>query len=87
MLNFIAPEAWTSDALWAWYSAREAVDEAMIALEDAGTALLPLVEASQWQAKGVLALHELIIELKARTAAEVGELSSRLWEIDRLATA
>ena len=86
MLNFIAPEAWASEALWAWHSARQAVDEAIIALEDAGAALLPLIEQSEWHAKGVMALHELIIELKARTAAEVGELSSRLWEIDTLAS-
>lgn len=85
MLNYIAPEAWTSEALWAWYSARHAVDEAIAALEDAGAGLLPLVEQSQWQAKGVMALHELILELRARTASEVGELSSRLWEIDTLA--
>lgn len=85
MLNFIASEAWASDGLWAWYSARQAVDEAIIALEDAGAALLPLIEQSEWHAKGVMALHELIIELRARAAAEVGELSSRLSEIDALA--
>lgn len=85
MLNFIAPEAWTSEALWAWYSARHAVEEAIVALEDAGSALLPLIEQSQWHAQGVMALHELIGELRARAASEIGELNSRLWEIDTLA--
>jgi len=87
MLNIIAADDWGSDALWHWYCARNALDEALQALDGAGAALLPLVEQSAWHAKGVRALHELIIELRARTASEVGELSSRLWEIDALAGA
>lgn len=85
MLNIIAADGWSSDALWAWYCARRALNEALSALEDVGAALLPLVDASEWQAKGVMALHELIVEARARTASEVGELNSRLWEIDALA--
>ncbi|WP_194421000.1 hypothetical protein [Microbacterium abyssi] len=84
MLNFVAAEAWSSDALWSWYAGRRALQDALAALEDAGAALLPLVADSEWHAKGVMALHELIVELRARTASEVGELENRLWEIDAL---
>ncbi|MDP3950124.1 hypothetical protein [Microbacterium sp.] len=82
MLNIIAAESWSSEALWKWFSAQRAVNEAIAALEDAGAGLLPLVEASDWQADGVRALHALIIELKDRTTIEVGVLGSRLWELD-----
>lgn len=85
MLNFIAAEAWASESLWVWHCARRAVADAIDALDDAGAALLPLVEASHWQADGVRALHELIVELRARTASDGGALHSRLWEIDALA--
>lgn len=84
MLNIIAADAWTSDALWAWYCARGALSDAIAELETAGAALGPLVEETQWHAQGVLALHELVIELRARTAAEVGELNGRLFEVDAL---
>ena len=82
MLNIIAADGWASEALWTWFSARRAVDEAIAALEDAGSGLLPLVEASDWQAEGVRALHALIIDLKERTTVEVGVARSRLWELD-----
>lgn len=85
MFNYEAAEAWTSDNLWAWFCAQRSISEAVSALEDAGASLLPLVTASDWQAEGVRALHELIIELKDRATAEAGQLSSRLWEIDALA--
>lgn len=85
MLNIIAAEAWASDAVWNWFSAQRAVNEAITALEDAGAALLPLVAESEWHAEGAAALHELILELRARAASEAGELSSRLWEIEAMA--
>ena len=82
MLNIIAASSPTSDALWKWFSAQRAVNEALTALEDAGAGLLPLVEASEWQADGVRALHTLIVDLKDRTMSEVGVLRSRLWELE-----
>lgn len=82
MLNFIAAEAWTSQSLWDLACARRAVADAIDALEDAGAALMPLVGDSEWQAEGVRALHELIVEFRARAASDIGELRSRLWEID-----
>ncbi len=85
MLNIIAAEAWSSDALWSWYCARDALNDALAALEDAGAGLLPLIERTEWHAKGVMALHELIIESRARTASEIGELGARLSEIEALA--
>lgn len=84
MLNIDSAGAWTSDNLWAWFSARRAVCDAISALEDAGASLLPLVAESDWHADGVRALHELIIELKDRATAETGQLGSRLWEIDAM---
>lgn len=85
MFTYDSAEAWTSDALWAWFSAQQSVSEAISALEDAGAALLPVAAASDWQAKGVRALHELIIGLQNEAAAEVAQLSSRLWEIEAAA--
>ncbi|WP_426187073.1 hypothetical protein [Microbacterium sp. TWP3-1-2b2] len=82
MLNIIGAAAWSSNGLWKLFSAQRAVDEAIIALEDAGAALLPLVDASEWQADGVRALHVLIVDLKERTTAEVGVVRSRSCEID-----
>jgi hypothetical protein len=86
MLNVVAAEAWSSDALWFWYSAQRALRDAIAELEDAGAALMPLIDASEWHAQGVMALHELIVEERARTAAEIGDLSARLWEIETLVT-
>jgi len=82
MLNIIGAAAWSSNGLWKLFSAQRAVNEAIIALEDAGAALLPLVDASEWHADGVRALHVLIVDLKERTTAEVGAVRSRSWEID-----
>lgn len=82
MLNIIATSSTASDDLWRWFSAQRAISEAITAFEDAGSGLLPLVEASEWQADGVRALHALIIDLKDRTMAEVGVLNSRLWELE-----
>ena len=84
MLNVISADSWSTDALWTWYSAQRAVRDAIGALEDAGAALLPLIDASQWHAEGVMALHELIVEVRARTASEIGELDGRLWEIQSM---
>ncbi|MDQ0643319.1 hypothetical protein [Microbacterium murale] len=82
MLNIIAADTWSSEAIWRWFSAQRALNEAITALEDAGAGLLPLVDASDWQADGVRALHTLIVDLKARATVEVGVLSSRLWELE-----
>lgn len=82
MLNIIAADAWSSEAVWTWLSAQSAVNEAITALEDAGAGLLPLVEASDWQADGVRALNVLIVDLKGRATIEVGVLSNRLWELE-----
>lgn len=85
MLNITAAEPWASEALWAWSCARRAVCDAIGALEDAGAALQPLIDDSEWHAEGVRALHELIVELRARTVSEIDELRSTLWEIDAVA--
>ncbi|MGM7670358.1 hypothetical protein [Microbacterium sp. A93] len=69
-----------------WVRAFTAVEEAISVLEDAGAALNPLIYESEWQAYGVRALHDLIVELKTRTAIEIGELGTRLWEIKLRAT-
>lgn len=88
MFNFDRPAAvgeLTGTAL-EWVRAYTAVEEAIGLLEDAGAALNPLIYESEWQANGVRALHELIVELKRRTAIEIGELGTRLWEIQSRAT-
>ncbi|WP_300267161.1 hypothetical protein [Microbacterium sp.] len=87
MFNIDSAGVWTSDNLWAWYAARQSVSEAISALEDAGVGLVPLIDASNWQADGVRALHEQLQTFKDRTAAESGQLSSRKWEIEAAAGA
>lgn len=85
MLDVIAADAWTSDALFTWYAAQADVQDAIAALDAAGAALVPLVDASDWQAKGVQSLHTLLVDLTDRAGAETGELTSRLWEIQGMA--
>lgn len=87
MLNFIAVDTFASDALHACYSAQRALSDAIAAHEEAAAALAPLIADSQWHAKGVMALHELLIDLKARAAAEVAELENRLHEVRALVAA
>jgi hypothetical protein len=84
MLNFLAADALGSSALYDCYCAQGALREAITAHEDAATALVPLIADSEWHAKGVMALHELLVELKARTAGESGELENRLHEVRTL---
>ncbi|MGP6169929.1 hypothetical protein ACTU6V_01820 [Microbacterium sp. A204] len=84
MLNFIAADALASDALFACCSAQRALRDAIAAHEEAAAALVPLIADSEWHAKGVMALHELLIDLRARTAGEVGELENRLHEVQTL---
>ncbi|KDA05247.1 hypothetical protein DC31_03460 [Microbacterium sp. CH12i] len=84
MFNYDLAEAWSADSLLAWFSAQRAVAEAIDALEDGGAALLPLVSESDWHAQGMRALHELIVDLKDRVAAESGQLHSRLWELEAM---
>lgn len=82
MLNIIAADTWSSEALWSWFSARRHLDEAIAGFDDVGAGLLPLVDASQWQADGVRALHVLIVDLKDRAMAEISQLESRRWELE-----
>lgn len=85
MFTYDAPEAWASNNLWAWFSAQRSMLEAVSALEEARGRLFLLMAASEWQAEGVRALHELIVELKERTDAEIVQVGSRLWETGVLA--
>lgn len=85
MFNIISSGLWSSEATWVAFSARQRVQEAITALEEASAALVPLISASQWHAQGVMALHELICDLRARAVSEVGVLEIRVAEIDRLA--
>lgn len=85
MLDVIAADTWTSEALYSWCAAQADVQNAIAALDAAGAALVPLVDASDWQAKGVQSLHALLVDLKDRVGAETGELTSRLWEIQGMA--
>ncbi|WP_417509437.1 hypothetical protein [Microbacterium sp.] len=84
MWNFIAAAAPASDALFACYSAQRALRDAIAAHEEAAAALVPLIADSEWHAKGVMALHELLIDLRARTAGEALELENRLYEVQAL---
>lgn len=86
MFNFDRVTGTLTGAGLEWVLAFSAVEQAISALEDAGAALTPLIYESEWQAAGVRSLHELIIELMTRTAVEVGEVGTRLWEIKLRAT-
>lgn len=86
MFNYDRATGTLTGAGLEWVLAYSAVEEAISALEDAGAALIPLIYESEWQAAGVRSLHQLILDLKTRTVAEIGEAGARHWEIKMLAT-
>lgn len=82
MYSFAMAEPTASDQLWALFAALRAIDDAVIALEDAGAALLPLIADSEWNSDGVRALHELLENFKDRSLSEIAQLGSRTWELE-----
>ena len=84
MWNFVVAEAPACTVMYDCYAAQVALREAVAAHDEAVASLVPLIADSQWHAKGVMALHELLIDLKARTAEEAGQLENRLHEVRML---
>lgn len=81
MYSFATAEAGSSEQLWAWSQARGAVDEAADALRVAGAELLSLAVDTEWQSRGVAALHRRLIEFQERTAMEIGRLQGSEAEL------
>jgi hypothetical protein len=84
MYDIAIAEAWASEQLWALYAAIGAVDDAIAALEEAGAGLLPLIADSEWASDGVRALHELLNDIKDRSASEIAQLGDRIWELEAI---
>lgn len=82
MHSFTIADSGTSADAWACLQAAAAVDEAIAALDAAGAALVGLTVDTEWQADGVRALHDRLVELQTSAGVEVGRLSSRAWELD-----
>lgn len=83
MCDAIYVQAWTSDGTAATlFEAERAIDEAIAALEDAGVALTPLLDETDWQSRGVRALNEELRTIATGVAAEIAQLRSRVWELE-----
>ena len=83
MHSFTIAESGTSADAWACLQAAAAVDEAIAALDAAGSALVGLTIDTEWQADGVRALHDKLVAFQTGAGSEVGRLSTRAWELDR----
>ncbi|WP_226534042.1 hypothetical protein [Microbacterium paraoxydans] len=71
----------TSAELWARLVAHQAIGSAVSTLEEAGAALVELVDDADWQSEGFRALHDLLGRLRDETGAELGRLTVREWEL------
>ena len=68
--------------LWSFHAARRALDDALESLDAARMALLPLIEETQWQAKGVRALNVTLDEFVGRCGTIAQAVYARLWELE-----
>jgi hypothetical protein len=87
MYSFTHAEAFSSDGMWAVFSAAREIGAAISTLDSAGSALVSLIDDCDWQSDGVRALHELLGRLQDRTAAQLGDLKTRQWEIEAVGAA
>jgi hypothetical protein len=85
MYSFITAESWSSEGLWSWFVAGRETRAALDAVEEAAGSLHQLAADADWQAQGMRALHDLLVELQARAEALMAELHVRDWEITRVA--
>lgn len=78
----LAPDsALGSDTFWTWMRVSGEIRTATSALEEAGAALVGLVDATDWQSEGFRALHELLERSRDAAGVEVGSLRVREWEL------
>lgn len=83
MYSFTTAESWSSEGLWSWFVAGRETRVALEAVEEAAGGLLQLSVDADWQAQGMRALHDLLVELQRRAEAVMAELHVREWEIER----
>ncbi|MFK3677507.1 hypothetical protein ACI2IP_07230 [Microbacterium sp. NPDC090218] len=77
----LAPDRVVSSAeLWARLVTRREIDAALVVLDDAGAALVRLVDDADWESQGLRALHALLGRLRDDTGVELGHLRVREWE-------
>ena len=82
MYSFVNTQSIGSDALWSWSSARRELDDALHTLDDAGAALVGLIDDSDWRSDGVRALNEVLSRVRQTVRVEVGQLRMRAGELD-----
>lgn len=70
-----------SGTFWTWMLVSREIGAAISVLEEAGAALVPLVDETDWQSSGLRALHGLLGGLRDGTGAEIGQLRVREWEL------
>lgn len=83
MHSFTTAETGSSADMMGRLLARQAVDEAIAALNAAGATLIGLTADTQWQSDGVRTLSNKLGSFQSSAGVEVGRLSSRSWELDR----
>jgi hypothetical protein len=82
MHSFAPDHALGAGTIWVRLLARTEIGTAISLLEEAGAALVALVDASDWQSEGFRALHELLARMRDDTGVEIGNLRVREWELN-----
>lgn len=81
MYSLSPGRVFTSAEVWARLVAHREIGAAVSMLEDAGAALVGLVDDADWQSEGFRALHALLGRLREETGVELGHLTVREWEL------
>lgn len=83
MHSFTTAEIGSSADMMGRLLARQAVDDAIAALNAAGATLIGLTADTQWQSDGVRTLRNKLEQFESAAGVEVGRLSSRSWELEQ----
>lgn len=81
MYSLANDSALGSDTFWTWMLVSGEIRTAISTLEEAGAALVGLVDATDWQSEGFRALRELLERSRDAAGVEVGNLGVREWEL------
>lgn len=72
-------------ALWTAIAARQAIGQAIEAVESAGAQLSGLIADTHWESDGVRTLRARLTEMQTGTGSTAAQLQVRSWELDRAA--